>query len=155
MKVLSIPSVSRRHQDRQPEIQTERRQPPSLSTRRLRWRAIALLACAVVASGPLAAFAAEAATIVNRSHQPVAMIAKWSNLPFESPLIVLAPGESWSNSGPDGAQLDIRFNSASPQLPFREMRYRVVTSPTFIPGQPGSVSSFRNVSPFLVDLFVF
>ena len=154
MKVLSSPCVSRRNQGSQPEIRSEQRSPSAV-TRRLRWRAIVLLAFAVAASGPLAAFAAEAATIVNRSNQPVAMIARWSNLPFDSPLIVLAPGESWSNSAPDGAQLDIRFNSASPQLPFREMRYRVVTSPTFIPGQPGYVSSFRNVSPFLVDLFAF
>ena len=109
------------------KVSALRQQPPRLIARTLRLRAILLVALAVVASSPLAAFAAETATIVNQSDLSVEYFLKWSNVPFESGKLVLAPGEVRSVSGPDGARLDIRFNSTPGGGPPREVRYQVVT----------------------------
>jgi hypothetical protein len=97
--------------------------------------------------------AAEAATLVNASSRNVELSAKWSNLPYESPKIVLAPGERRHFSGPDGAALYVRFNSTPGILPARERSYRVITAGGVAPYHPGFHSYFRHIAPHVVDLF--
>jgi hypothetical protein len=97
--------------------------------------------------------AAETATLVNASSKNVALFAKWSNLPYESNKIVLAPGERWHFSGPDGAGLYVRFNSTPGILPPRERSYRVITAGSVAPYHPGFYSYFRHVAPHVIDLF--
>jgi hypothetical protein len=100
------------------------------------------------------AVADETATIRNESLHAVPMYVKWSNLPVESQMILLAPGQVYGARGPDGAALFIRFN-ATPGSQFpKEVKYRVITGFSAGPLDPGVVSVFRNVSPFEVNLIL-
>lgn len=96
----------------------------------------------------------ETATIRNDSTHVVPMYLKWSHLPLESQILLLAPGQVYSTRGPDGSALFIRFNATpgNGQFP-KELKYQVITRFTADQNDPGAVSTFRNVSPFEVNLF--
>jgi hypothetical protein len=114
--------------------------------------ALAAFALAAACYGPTAR-ADQTATISNESSYPVELYLKWSNRFYESPRIVLAPGEWRRVSGTDGARLFIRFNSTPLSLPPWENSYRVITRYTFFVDEPGYISRFRDVAPDRVDLF--
>jgi hypothetical protein len=88
----------------------------------------AVFAILFVASGNQIVRALEVATIVNDSNGNVPLHLWWSNLPQESDVIVLAPGESTTVRGPDGATLGMRFNSTPALTPPREVKLRIVTA---------------------------
>lgn len=113
-------------------------------------RKLALVAAVLALTAPTAA-AAEVATIVNESDTNVELFLKWSDVPFESQRIVLAPGEVRREQRPPGTQLYVRFDS-TPGVPgaAREVRGRVITAN--VPGGEGYVSTFRRVSPAVVAL---
>lgn len=96
--------------------------------------------------------AGETATIRNDSTVNVGIFLRWASQP-ESPLIVLAPGESRRYSSFNGDVLWIRYNSTPGSLPPREEFYRVITLPTGNDFEPGYTSTFRNVAPNIVHIF--
>jgi hypothetical protein len=99
------------------------------------------------------AFADETATIRNESMHAVPMVLKWSNVPFESAPIVLAPGQSYTSRGPDGQSLFVRFNATPTNSQFpRWVSYQVITRFTASSFDPGVVSVYRNTSAFEVNL---
>ena len=99
------------------------------------------------------ALADESATIVNNSKKNVEFFLYWSELPRESGKIVLAPGESRTTNGPDGAVLKMRFNSTPGQLPPRERVVQVITANVNDPHHPGYISYFRDLNKFIVGIY--
>jgi hypothetical protein len=118
----------------------------------LRYPAVGLLALVLGGFFPALARAEENATIINESDLNVEFFLKWSHLRDESEKIVLAPGESWPVSGPDGARLYIRYNSTPGRLPAAERFTRVITARVNGPAHPGYKSYLWNVSPIMVAL---
>jgi hypothetical protein len=116
-----------------------------------RWSILAIVITAGLASS---ARSGEVATIRNESNHVVSFYLRWTDLPYDSHLIRLAPGEFWRTDGPDGSALFIRFDSMPGTVPVREMRHRVATRFGNFPGDRGMISVFRSVSPFAVDLCI-
>ena len=112
--------------------------------------ALSVLFVAAILCNSQAVVADEVATIVNRSNYDVQLYLKWSHVKRESAKIVLKRGQSIRQTGPDRAQLFIRFN-ANPGGPPHEMRHRVITQQTY-PDRPGFVSYFRDAGRGKIQL---
>lgn len=102
---------------------------------------------------PTGSLAAERATIVNDAGRNVEFFLKWSGPVPESPLIVLAPGESRSVTGHDGEILEMRYNSTPGRHPARERFVTVITAQIHDRSEAGFVSHFRAVNPYIVEIF--
>jgi hypothetical protein len=114
---------------------------------------VSLVTIGMAAAAGNRASGAEVATVRNESNGFVTFHAKWSNVPYESSPITLAPGQSYKLVGPDAAQLGVRFN-ATPNSPWISPRvYRVRTWRVYTPYSPGYVSRFRWATPYLIDLY--
>lgn len=97
----------------------------------------------------------ETATIQNESNHTVRFYLKWSHLPFESQRIDLLPGQRYTTRGPDGTALFIRYNSTPTENVFpRELSGPIATRFTAAPQDLGMFSCFRNVTPWVVNLFL-
>lgn len=95
----------------------------------------------------------EVATINNQTDVNVSLYLKWSNLSYESELITLAPGESYTVRGPDGKALYMRFNSTPTVAgPARERKVQLYTNRVPTDVGPGYVSFFRPSSPNIVGI---
>ncbi|MFO0954125.1 MAG: hypothetical protein U0835_23815 [Isosphaeraceae bacterium] len=96
----------------------------------------------------------EAATIRNDSLHAVPFVLRWTNLTYDSPLIVLAPGQSYTTRSGDGNALFIRFNAnpTNSQFP-RWVNSRVFTRFAG-PGDGGTLSVFRSPTAYDVELFL-
>ena len=108
---------------------------------------LAALVLAVATTGQLDA--EEVATLHNRSSYTVYFYLRWTNIPRESVRLKLAPGETLTNAGPDGARFFVRFDETplTPLIsPAEERHAQLYTLRTYTPG-PGRVSSFVN-SPY-------
>lgn len=95
----------------------------------------------------------ETATIRNESTHMIPMVLKWSNLPYDSGVINLYPGQFHTTRGLEGQSLFVRFNATPGNSQFpRVVNYQVITRFTANPLDPGVISVYRNISPFDVNL---
>ncbi len=120
-----------------------------------RFLVIVFVALAAGLVFPAATRADERATIVNDSYLNVEFYVKWSDIPFWSPKIVLAPGESYTTSGPDRGRLLLSYNTTPGRYPARVSRVVILTARAYAPWQTGYVSYFRAQSPIQIQLYAY
>jgi hypothetical protein len=124
---------------------------PAMKRKSWKLAMLTFLAAACTLTGTVTAN--ETATIRNESTHVVPIVLKWSHLPVASGVILLAPGQAYKTSGPDGQSLFIAFNATPTNTQFpRIVNYQAITGFTANPLDLGVVSVFRNVTPLEVNL---
>ena len=116
---------------------------PDRAAHPFRWGTFAALV--LTTAGATGVHAAEVATLENATATNIELYLQWSDRPYGSGKIVLAPGERRTFWAADGASLTLWFNSTPGMVqPPRERRVRVVTLRAPVPdNQVGYLSYFR------------